>query len=176
MLLIITGGVHSGKSLLAERLVQFLKSRQVALAGILAPGLWRNGLRQGFDLVDLGRGLSLPLARRRVAGEDSDLTPFAFFAEGLFAGARALDVKFCRDAAVIMVDEVGRLELQDKGWAAYLKPLLGLDSVIHIWIVRESLVEAVCRKWQLQPAAIVNVADAAGLAELKLALAQGGIL
>jgi len=33
------------------------------------------------------------------------------------ARARALEVEYCRDSSIILVDEVGKLELQKNGWA-----------------------------------------------------------
>ena len=155
MHIIITGEVQSGKSTLAGDLVSFLKEENISLAGILAPGLWKDNQRDGFDLVDLKTGILTPLARRRKNPDNTAITPFEFFTEGMAAGKKALDVNTCRNAHVIMVDEVGKLELEGRGWAGFLDPLLSLEAAIHIWIVREYLVEEVIKKWSLMGVEII---------------------
>jgi len=174
MHIIITGGVQSGKSTLAAELVQFLNSQRVSLAGILAQGLWQDNQRQGFDLIDLKSGAKYPLARRRPELENSlgnrGEIPFQFFEQGLAAGFRALDMEACRNSSVIMVDEVGKLELFGEGWASLLEPLLLIKSAVHIWIVREGLVKKVVRTWYLESAEIIHVEDEDSFAKLKTIL------
>ena len=167
MQIIITGGVQSGKSTLAARLVYFLNSRGVSLSGILALGLWQDDQRLGFDLVDLKTGAKCPLARRCVDLGSSPIMPFKFFDQGLAAGAGALDQVRCRDTSVIMVDEIGKLELGGEGWARFLEPLLSISSAVHIWVVRENLVEKVCRRWNLESVKIIHVKDDDSFAKLK---------
>lgn len=168
MQIIITGDVQTGKSTLAAGLVKFLGDRGVAMAGILATGLWKDDQRQGFDLVDLKTCEKTPLARRRIDPVDGAITPFQFFDRGMAAGEKALDVARCREASVIMVDEVGKLELKGKGWAPFLEPLLSIRSAVHVWIVRESLVGEVCNRWKFQTPAIVRVGDGDSLETLKV--------
>ncbi len=167
MQIIITGDVQSGKSTLAAGLVRFLNGRGVTMAGILAAGLWKDDQRHGFDLVDLKTREKTPLARRSIDPADGSITPFQFFGTGMAAGENALDPARCRDASVIMVDEVGKLELKGKGWAPFLGPLLFIRSAVHIWIVRESLVAEVCNRWNFQTPAIVRVDDGDSLERLK---------
>ena len=169
--IIITGGRQSGKSTLAARLVQFLNGRGVPLSGILAIGLWQDDQRQGFDLVDLKTGAKCPLARRQTNSGGNPITPFQFFDKGIAAGARALDEEHCRDTSVIMVDEVGKLELQGEGWARFLDPLLLIRSAVHIWIIRENLVEKVRRKWNLLQVEIIHVEDENSFEKLKKGVA-----
>ncbi|MCP4119171.1 MAG: hypothetical protein GY737_27955 [Desulfobacteraceae bacterium] len=167
MQIIITGDVQSGKSTLAAGLVKFLEKRGVAMAGILAIGLWKDDQRHGFDLVDLKTCEKTPLARRRIDPADGSITPFQFFDTGMAAGEKALDAARCHNASVIMVDEVGKLELKGKGWAPFLDSLLAIEPAVHIWIVRESLVAEVCRRWQFQTPVIVRADDGDSLERLK---------
>lgn len=167
MHVIITGGVQSGKSTLAAGLVSFLKDRGLPIAGILATGLWKDNLRHGFDLTDLKTGITTPLARRVSRQESRAITPFEFFDQGMAAGKGALDAKSCAHARMIMVDEVGKLELMDQGWAPFLTGLILIPRAVHVWIVRENLVKAVCRHWHLDRVEIVHVSDTAALERLK---------
>ena len=147
-IILVAGNTQSGKSSLIEGLIPVLKQRELKLAGILAKGLWESNLRSGFILIDLKCGKSVPLARR-VINDGRNTVPFEFFSSGIKTGRRALSVESCAGADIIVVDEVGRLEIAGMGWAPFLTPLLSLKDAVHIWVVRTGLVDDVCRIWNL---------------------------
>jgi nucleoside-triphosphatase THEP1 len=165
--IIITGETRSGKTTLAEALVNWMSGRGLKTAGILARGHWRNDQRSGFDLVDLGDGRVTPLATRNPKPAKDAVTGFSFSPQGLSAGKEALSLECCRDADWIVVDEIGRLELAGSGWEPQLAPLLAGTAAGHIWVVRESLVDPVCRLWNITPAAIVSTGNPEALSLLK---------
>lgn len=167
MHVIITGGVQTGKSTLASALVDCLKAKNMPMAGILATGLWKNDQRHGFDLTDLATGVTTPLARRVANVEDTAITPFEFFEEGMTAGKKALDKKSTTNAAMVMVDEVGKLELLGQGWAPFMSSIVLISTAIHVWVVRENLVRDVCTRWNLDGVEIVHVDDGDALERLK---------
>ena len=172
MHVIITGGVQTGKSTLAAALTAFLKAENVSMAGILATGLWKNGRRHGFDLTDLATGAITPLARRVDRVEDTAITPFEFFERGLAAGKKALDVKTTANAAMVMVDEVGKLEPMGQGWGPFMSSLVSNSRAVHVWVVRENLVRDVCARWNLDRVEIVHVDDGDALERLKKMFAK----
>ncbi len=166
--IILTGPVQSGKSTLAEKLISRLEKRHIAIAGILARGLWKNNQRAGFDLVNIRTGKVTPLARRSVesATQSSGDIPFSFFGQGVAAGYHALDVAACKTASVIIVDEIGKLEAKGLGWAPCLSPLLSLSQAIHIWIVRENLIRQICRIWPVEQTIVVHADEPDALLKL----------
>ena len=157
--IILTGAVQSGKSTLAALLAARLKQTNIGVAGILAKGLWQNNQRTGFDLVDLKSGRSTPLARRSLTadGPGKGYVPYRFMEAGVAAGRRALRVKQCGGAGLIVVDEVGKLEARGRGWAPCLAPLLALSGTVHLWIVREYLVDQICRIWPVAQTEIIHI-------------------
>ena len=167
MHVIITGWVQTGKSTLASALVDFLQSEKFPMAGFLATGLWKNGRRHGFDLTDLATGDTTPLARRVDRVDATSITPFEFFERGLAAGKKALDKKRVANAAMVMVDEVGKLELLGQGWAPFMSSVVLNLGAVHVWVVRENLVQNVCLRWNLDEVEIVHVDDGDALERLK---------
>lgn len=150
---IITGGHGSGKSILAAGVAGLLRERGLRPAGIVAEGLWKGGVRAGFDLVDLSSGVKAPLCRREPGGKIR-AGKFRFLEEGLAAGRLALSEKSLRPAAVVFLDEIGFMELDGGGWAPELAALLGAGGPPLVLVVRDYLLEKVLARWRIRPAAV----------------------
>ncbi|MEA1968218.1 MAG: nucleoside-triphosphatase [Thermodesulfobacteriota bacterium] len=164
---IITGEKQSGKSTLAAQLAAALKDKNVKIAGIIAKGIWKNNIREGFNLMDLKTGKSYPLAKRMEKPGKNSITGFEFLETGIAAGSRALNLEQCQDADVIFVDEIGRLEIKSLGWSLLLAPVLSIQSAAHIWIVRKKFVKEICSIWKVEHTEIINVDDKNALNRLK---------
>lgn len=164
-LVLVSGPAHSGKTTLAMRLVQQLCRQGRRLAGILAEGHWQDDRRSGFTLVDLNDGRRTPLADR-IGNRSPNEFPYAFHPEGLAAGRRALSLSRCADADLLVVDEVGSLELRGDGWAGLLAPLLSRFRFPQLWVVQSAWLEAVCEKWQLQPIRVIDASTPHAFEEL----------
>jgi nucleoside-triphosphatase THEP1 len=158
---LISGPLHSGKTTLAGIVSERLRKQGYPVGGILAPGSWKNSVRNGFDLTMLHTGRTIILAERQsTPSQDSpDTGPFRFDESALADGRAALHPDICGDARVIFIDEIGKLELKGLGWASCLQPLLELPDKLHIWIVRETLVERVCSTWNIHPLLVVDATE-----------------
>lgn len=167
-IVIVTSLQHTGKSSLIARYIERCRQHDVSVAGILAEGLWKNNQRSGFKLVDLMSGARVPLAIR-CPPHGRPRIRFEFFPEGINAAHAALDATRCAAAELIVVDEVGKLEVMGEGWAPLLPPLLELPGKTHIWAVRESLVDAVTRRWAFTPHAVIEARVPGALDELAAA-------
>lgn len=143
---LITGDKGEGKTSLAEATVRNLQTRGYSVAGILAQGLWNDGTRAGFDIVDIATGQRAPLAR---AGETSDVMfgHFAFLPEGLRVGREALSPEKLARADVIVIDEVGRWELENGGWATQLDALMSVPPKPTILVTRDQFADEVANRW-----------------------------
>jgi nucleoside-triphosphatase THEP1 len=170
---ILSGPGQSGKTTLLAALVNRLRREGLKVAGILAEGLWETGIRSGFDLTDLSDSSSTPLCRRRADNGPQSGIPFDFFEDGFAAGIKALSPERCAGADVVVVDEIGFLELDGKGWSPVLRPLLELDGAVHVWVVRHKLLEAVRAVWGLATAQVVTVEGPDALNRLKTACLSG---
>jgi nucleoside-triphosphatase THEP1 len=129
MVIIVSGGIGSGKT------TSLIEARRRALAlnlgtaGVISPRRFDGNRLIGYDALDCSTGDVFPLARIRELSPDGNWLElsglgYLFSADGL---KRANDL--LRDARrtgshVIMVDEIGRLELDGGG----LMP--GLEKVL----------------------------------------------
>ncbi len=166
--IVITGSVQSGKSSLAWNLMEKFQELSIPMAGFIAKGLWQDNKRYGFNLLELKTGIMTPLATRNSSDNSSSpgKIPYTFFKQGIDAGYAALLPENCAQAKVIMVDEMGRMEVQGEGWAPCITPLMTLKNVIHIWIIRKTLVSPICQLWPFQKNDIIHVHDDGALEKL----------
>jgi nucleoside-triphosphatase THEP1 len=146
---IITGAHGSGKSELVMELAQLLRAAGKKPGGVCAAGLWENGVRAGFDLIDLASGARVPLCRRGASGGTVTTGEFQFYKEGLETGIKALSPESLAGADAVFVDEIGFLELDGGGWADPLDALLEKNKNPLVLVVRDYLLDRVRVRWSL---------------------------
>jgi nucleoside-triphosphatase THEP1 len=169
---LITGGHGAGKSSLAAQLAAGLRQAGKRPGGIISEGLWKEGQRDGFDLVDLSCGTRTPLCRRAATWGAVSTGRFNFYDEGLAAGLKALSPETLAGADAVFVDEAGWLELEGKGWAPAFAGLRGLKAPLVI-VVRDYLTAQVSAALRLSSPVVWEAgktAAAAALAELSGAI------
>ena len=170
---IITGPHGGGKSELVAKLAGLLRAGGKKPAGIFAAGLWENGVRTGFDLIDLASEKRVPLCRRGVSDVKVSAGEFGFYQEGLSAGYAALSPAVLKRADVIFIDEVGFMELNGGGWAPALERLLQGTKRPLVLVVRDYLLDRIREHWGLNRAMIWHAGKTsaeAAAAELKSVL------
>jgi nucleoside-triphosphatase THEP1 len=156
--MLLTGDSGEGKSTLVGEAVTYLRQEGVIVGGVLAPGYWKDEQRLGFDVVDLMDGRKAPLCHKVPKEADGDEgTSFGFFPDGLRLGREALSTARLRegDADLVIVDEVGPLELSGDGWSSALDSLTDEWSGPMLWVVRRELVQDVTNRW-LRTAPVVR--------------------
>ncbi len=169
---IITGGHGSGKSTLVSGLAGAMRSAGKKPGGILSEGLWKDGEREGFDVIDLASGARCPLCRSDGPVTGVAAGRFNFYKEGLAAGLKALSPESLLNTDAVFVDEAGFLELEGKGWAPALSGLRGLKAPLII-VVRGQLLERVSGLLELENPVIWKAGDielGAALEELSAAV------
>jgi nucleoside-triphosphatase THEP1 len=153
---ILTSEQHKGKTTFAVALAGRLKKSGLSPGGFVAPGKFENNRRSEFDIEDLQTGQRKPLCSiRNKQGEQ--IGPFGFYAAGQQFGNFLLKPENLKDAHIVFVDEIGPLELKDKGWAAAVGQLMKIPEIPQVWVVRKNLTEAVIRKWGLLDAEVFDV-------------------
>ena len=155
---IVTGAVGEGKTAWLVRLTGLLKERGISTGGILALRLMEEGKTTGYDITDIRTGERTPFLRQ-TGDATVGVERFAMDEAGHRAGQRALDPAANRAMDVVIIDEVGPLELKGKGWSDRITGLIHETRVILILAVRKNLTEAVTDKFGIAPAAVTEVTN-----------------
>jgi nucleoside-triphosphatase THEP1 len=151
---ILTGGQGSGKTSFLLQLTSLLAERNVSTGGILAPVVLQDGKRLGYDVRDIASSEQVPLCRADMAPAELYAGPFQFLDRGIAFGENSLAAATAARKAVVVIDEIGPLELSGKGWSDSVQRILVEAGSVVILVVRTALVDQVTGHWQITPETI----------------------
>mgnify|MGYP001821689429 CR=1 FL=1 len=154
---LVTGPVQAGKTTFLSSLVTRLEREHISAGGFLCPGTFSSGLRSGFELKQVGTGTRLSLAAEEqkegwVAFRRFWFNPLAF-ARGRQWIDRCLE---SRDS-VVVIDEVGPMELAGGGWSDTLDMLAEQAGPVQCWSVRKPLVREVMERWNISSGHVIDI-------------------
>ncbi len=156
LVFIIKGEKGSGKTTLLTKTVECLRAEGLNIGGILAPGYWSENKRAAFDIVDVCSGNSKKLCSVESNSNNVKIGNFYFEQEGLKFGRQALALEKVKSLDVCVVDEIGPLELKGEGWSNSLDEIFSGFKNILVLVVRNELIEEVCRRWSIQNPVLVE--------------------
>jgi len=139
MIFILTGPVHSGKTTLVKNVARELKRQEYRIGGFLSEAVWENEATVGYDLFDLREETSIPLVRRTGEEKWQKIGSYFFIPQGL-ARAEKIILRE-KDVDILVVDEVGPLELSGKGFWPALKQVIFHPLNIYLLVIRKNILE-----------------------------------
>jgi nucleoside-triphosphatase THEP1 len=154
---IITGSVGEGKTNYAKKLIDLFRNSNIIAGGILSERVMTDCQTTGYDVVNIETGEKEVFLRQNDECSSEKIGRFFICPKGLDMGNTVLRSFISKENMVVIIDEVGLLELQGKGWAGSINDLLE-KSKNHILItVRTHWIDEVIKKWNFTDAVIFNV-------------------
>jgi nucleoside-triphosphatase THEP1 len=137
MIYLLTGPVHSGKTTFLRQVIRSLKEKGTDIGGFLSVSVWNGDERLGYDLYDLREEKLIPFIR--AAGERTwqKSGPYSFIPDGL-ERAKSILLR-TQNADLLVVDEVGPLEVSGEGLWPVLKDVVSDCRTNCLLVVRESI-------------------------------------
>ncbi len=152
---IITGAVHEGKTTFAHELLKILRQHKLNVYGILAKGNFKDNKRYRFDLQDIETGEQRFLASTDQNPEFYQYRRFYFDTDCLNWGNSIISAMHDKKDLLI-IDEVGPMELQGLGWAEGIKKSLLSKAHSQIWVVREEILQKIQQYFGIHQASIIH--------------------
>jgi len=147
--ILITGDIHQGKTTFTGKLISNLKRNNLSIGGFLAPALFTGNKHSGFKLFDIATSEEYELCTDAKKEGWQNYGKYYFNPEGLKRGNEILIPQNLEDKELVIIDEIGPLEINDKGWSSSIENLCSESSVTQLWIVRRGLIDRVIRKWNV---------------------------
>lgn len=144
MRLLVTGESGSGKTSWCEEYIDQHRKSGSTVGGILSPAIEKHGQRVGSNALDLLTGQEVPfagLSHHNSFKEGDKVGDYTISRDGILFACDAIERAVKSKCDLVVIDEVGPLELQGKGLMPAVE--LALASAINVLIVvRSSLREA----------------------------------
>jgi nucleoside-triphosphatase THEP1 len=154
---IITGDIHQGKTGVAQKVVTILLDQGVNIGGFLAIGRDEDGVRTGFSIKEIETNKTMELCS--VKKEKTSITTghFNFSEETIRWGNDILAPENLKNKQLVVIDELGPLELAGKGWAGAIEKICEQNPLPQVWIARKGIIDKISRKWNVGNIYIYNI-------------------
>jgi nucleoside-triphosphatase THEP1 len=154
---IVTGSIRGGKTTFVKKLIELLKSNNIIVGGILSERVMDGSVTIGYDLLNIETGKKTDFLRQNDDFGDGTIGRFTISSDGLGEGRKILSSGIQNKNDLVIIDEVGLLEIQDKGWSACIDELLEKSSNPLLFTVRDSFIDKVINKWNLREVFIFDI-------------------
>ena len=159
---IITGEMDAGKT---TELIRLYHGMPVGTADGFASikAFSEQGVFEGYDLKRLATGKTIPFIRLSKADEAPPLQDsfgfdrFTFLREPLaFAEQAIRDILIDPSIRIVLLDEIGPVELQGHGFCRALKDMLASDKDLYLCVNRKNL-DPVVKKFEIGAYRLIEV-------------------
>ena len=153
---IITGGKHVGKTTFLQKRILELRHSGKSVAGIVSKGDFLEGKRNNFYAVNIQNKEQQLLMSQNEMLNSNKIGKF-YFSENTFNWGRDIIKKaIYSEIDVIVLDEIGRLELENEGWAKIFAKMLKSDKELYLVFRKEYVVELI-KAFSVTDYQIVNI-------------------
>jgi nucleoside-triphosphatase THEP1 len=156
---IITGEIHLGKTTFTQSIITDLIEQKIRIAGFLSKGINENGTRTGYNLFDIESSEQTELCSTVKDKSRINYGQYYFNNDAILKGNEILNSDNLSDKQLIVIDEVGPLELTGNGWSIAIENLTRSITTPQLWVVRKSIVKKIARKWNISNAYIFDITE-----------------
>lgn len=157
MIFILTGAVHSGKTTLLKKAVYELKKQKFRIDGFLSLAVLKDDEIVGYDLFDLKEEKSIPFIRKKGEKEWQRIGSFFFIPQSLAEAEKIIHRG--KDADILVVDEVGPLELSGKGFWLALKEIVFKSSTKCLLVIRLNILKNFLEKFGTSDVRVFDIRE-----------------
>jgi len=160
VIMLITGRIQGGKTTFVSMLVKGLAEEGYSVAGFLSRGHDQGEVRLGYDLENIETGESWPLASVHPIPGWTPFRRFWFNPETFRRGEEWLLGKERERPHLMVIDEVGPLEMEDRGWSPLLAELNRADRPVpQLWVAREHIVPVLKESWNIPDSEVFHMRE-----------------
>jgi nucleoside-triphosphatase THEP1 len=157
---IIIGDREEGKTSFLRKYVNDLISDGKRVSGFLAVGIHGpDGQRIGFNIKNVETGEEIGFCMNDGEPGWEKIGRFRINPDGLAKGYEWMSAENIQNSDILVVDELGPLEMAGKGWSDLIGHILHENPKPMIWTVRRNLAEKIAVKWNIGRVSFVDIAD-----------------
>lgn len=154
---IVTGAIGDGKTTFIRNLTGVFRGNGIESGGVLSERVMNGSHVTGYDLVNIRTGQREVLLRENGECGPSFIGRYSICLAAVETGNNILMSLVTGSDAIVVVDEVGLLELRGEGWAESLEKLTETSRNHLILAVRNIFLDRVIEKWDLKDPVVFDV-------------------
>ncbi|PKP11710.1 MAG: hypothetical protein CVU09_02420 [Bacteroidetes bacterium HGW-Bacteroidetes-4] len=148
-IIIITGDVHQGKTTFSQKLVDLSLDAGIAVSGFLTIRTRENTEQTAYQLFFVKSKQTVPFIGTKARKGWFPFRRFFFNPEAFKAGHEFIESAIVKNKSLVIIDELGPMELMNQGWSAGVEKLCQNPSILQVWVVRKKLVPLIRMKWDV---------------------------
>lgn len=147
---IISGNKAQGKTTFVKKLIHHFSIQKLKIIGFYAKGYWEKNIRSGFDLIDPNSNKNITLCKHKPVAGWIRISYYWFNPAAIEWGTSVLlSAKNAADSLVI-IDEIGMLEVKKLLWYKSLQILLFDANLPILLTVRKQFVDSIIASFNLK--------------------------
>ncbi len=146
---ILTGRINQGKTRFTRELVEKLQKEGLAISGLITLGNNNDSSRNAYKIKNIQTGEETALCSTQPSSTKPHYGRFYFEESGIEQGCNIIVQTLTRPTDLLVIDELGPMEINDRGWAPAIEKVVENNACAQLWVVREKLVKPMMRKWNV---------------------------
>jgi nucleoside-triphosphatase THEP1 len=135
----------------------FLSLFEKNISGFISRGSFNDAGQKDFILKNLKDGFEIPLASRNETKGYLHSGNFYFNPEAVVAGNTIITNALLETEKIIMIDEIGPMELSEEIWHNSFLRILNNHKGILIFSTRKRMIERIIEKYKIHEAFIEDI-------------------
>jgi len=155
---LIIGDREEGKTAFLRKMVDDLIAEGKKVTGFVAIGIHNPDMvRTGFTIRNIETGEEAEFCVTEGDSHWEKIGRFRINPAGLAKGYEWMAPERIRESDILVIDELGPLEMNGKGWSDLILRILQEDPKPMIWTVRRSLAAKIAVKWNVGAVKMIDV-------------------
>ena len=158
-MIIISGHKNQGKTTQIKHIIEILHKKTKTIAGFYSEKVLKDNYIVGYDVVSIPKNEKFRFLR--IVGDEKQQKIGPFYIDDFTLAEGIIQIKkaIINQVDYLIIDEVGKLELNNKGWYAALERAFVEFKGEIILAVRTEFVDKVIQKWQLKKVQIIGTSE-----------------
>lgn len=156
---IICGDVGEGKTTFIKKMIDVFRKNGIPAGGIFSEREMSGTETTGYNIVDIDTSDTEIFLRTGEQGDTNKIGKYTINPSGLKKGIEILTSPTITEKKIVIIDEIGMLELNNGGWSQCLDSLVRHPGISLIITVREKFVSRIVQRWKIDDYRIFNVSE-----------------
>ncbi|MGC9375155.1 MAG: nucleoside-triphosphatase [Bacteroidales bacterium] len=156
---IVTGSIGQGKTTFIQKIIKNFQSKGITLGGIYSPRVMQGKSTVGYDIIDINTNEREAFLRQNFTKNNLKIGRFNINLQGLQKGINTIKESSNPNIQIVIIDEVGMLELENNGWAKNIEELIRNSQNHVLLVIRDSFVEQAIEKWKIKNYLVFDIQE-----------------